>query len=68
MRILIVEDDDETAAFVEAGLSVRGHSVERAREGREGLALGLTRPYDVMILDRMIPELDGVAIISRLRR
>ena len=38
-----------------------------AREGREGLALGLTRPYDVMILDRMIPELDGVAIISRLR-
>lgn len=39
-----------------------------AREGREGLALGLTRPYDVMILDCMIPELDGVAIISRLRR
>ncbi len=67
MRILIVEDDDETAAFVEAGLALRGHSVERAREGREGLARGLARPYDVLILDRMIPGLDGVAIISRLR-
>jgi two-component system, OmpR family, response regulator len=68
MRILIVEDDQETAGHVKAQLEALGHAVVCAANGRDGL-LSATEPgYDVIALDRMLPELDGVALVTRLRR
>jgi two-component system OmpR family response regulator len=67
MRVLHVEDDDRTAAFVAKGLTEHGHLVERARDGREGLHLAQEGGYDVLIVDRMLPELDGLGIVRQLR-
>ncbi len=67
MDVLIVEDDEDAAAFVVAELKARGDRVDHARDGRAGLALAATGAYDVLILDRMVPEIDGVALISELR-
>ncbi|MDE2182723.1 MAG: response regulator transcription factor [Alphaproteobacteria bacterium] len=67
MRILLVEDDEETAQYVARGARQSGHSVERARDGLEGLALAKDGPHDVIILDRMLPELDGLTVAKRLR-
>ena len=67
MRILVVEDDDETASYVANGLTEKGHVVDRAGDGRDGLFLASSEPYDLMIVDRMLPELDGLAIVETLR-
>ena len=67
MRVLIVEDDEDTALFLCEGLAVHGHDVELARTGREGLALALTARFEVVALDRMLPEIDGLHVVSAMR-
>jgi two-component system, OmpR family, response regulator len=67
MRVLIVEDDEDTASFVCRGLAVRGHESELAKSGREGLALALTARFDVVALDRMLPEVYGLGVVSAMR-
>ncbi|TPG14315.1 response regulator transcription factor [Sphingomonas oligophenolica] len=67
MRILIAEDDDDTAGFVERGLGELGHAVTRVGDGEDALHLGLVESFDVAILDRLLPQLDGVEILKRWR-
>jgi len=67
MRILLVEDDPETRTFVARGLTESGHLVEEAGEGKEGLFLALEGKYDLMIVDRMLPGLDGLSIVEAAR-
>ena len=67
MRILIVEDDDELREFVATGLSELGHICDKARNGREGLFMVLEGAYDTVVLDRMLPLLDGLAVVRSLR-
>ena len=67
MRILVAEDDTETATYVSRGLSEAGHNPMLASDGRDALHLGLTEDFDLMILDRMMPGLDGVEVLRRLR-
>ena len=67
MRILLVEDDASHAKFISAGLKQSGHNVDRASDGMEGLFLATEGKYDVLIVDRMIPKLDGLSIIQTLR-
>ena len=67
MRILLAEDDTETAAFVERGLTELGHNVVVANGGEDALHLGLTEHFELFILDRMMPRLDGLSVVRRLR-
>ena len=67
MKILLVEDDDETANYVAAALRKEGHLVERARDGQEGQVLANTHVHDVAIVDRMLPGLDGLSLVKTLR-
>jgi two-component system, OmpR family, response regulator len=67
MRILIVEDDDETAAYLKAQLAALGHVVAVASDGWNGLLRAADPDYDVIVLDRMLPELDGLGVVTRLR-
>ncbi len=67
MKLLLVEDDRETAAYLHKALSQAGHVVDQAAAGRQGLMLSAGEPYDVIILDRMLPEMDGLAILRALR-
>jgi two-component system, OmpR family, response regulator len=59
MKILLVEDDAETADYVARGLTEAGHLVDRAADGREGLLLASDGAYDALVVDRMLPKLDG---------
>lgn len=67
MRILLAEDDDETRQFVERGLGELGHNVISAANGEDALHFALTETVDVIILDRLMPVLDGLSILKRLR-
>jgi two-component system OmpR family response regulator len=67
MRILLAEDDSETRQFVERGLGELGHNVISAADGEDALHFALTETVDVIILDRMMPVLDGLSILKRLR-
>ena len=67
MRILLVEDDIRAAEYLEKGLCECGHVIDLACDGEEGLHLALTGKYDVIIMDRMLPERDGLSIIRMLR-
>ncbi|MBS0243986.1 MAG: response regulator transcription factor, partial [Proteobacteria bacterium] len=67
MKVLLVEDDGEAAAFIESGLVERGHAVDIAPTGTEGLELGSDRSYSVIIVDRMLPGVDGLSLVKRLR-
>ena len=67
MKMLLVEDDESHAQFIISGLKQAGHTVDRARDGMDGLFLATEEKYDVMIVDRMVPKLDGLAIIQALR-
>jgi len=67
MRILIIEDDDETAAYLAKGLKETGYTVDRAADGREGLFLATSETYDAMVVDRMLPGMDGLTIVQSLR-
>ncbi|HVL74810.1 MAG TPA: response regulator, partial [Noviherbaspirillum sp.] len=67
MRVLVVEDDASHAQFIADGLRRHGHHVDHARDGRDGLFLATEETYDVLILDRMLPKLDGLSIVQTLR-
>jgi len=67
MRLLIVEDDQKIASFVSKGLREAGFAVDVATDGVDGLHLGLTEPYDAAVVDIMLPGLDGLSLIERLR-
>jgi two-component system OmpR family response regulator len=67
MKLLLIEDDREAAAFLVKGLRESGHTTDHAADGREGLFLATTEHYDVMIIDRMLPGMDGLAIVSAVR-
>jgi DNA-binding response OmpR family regulator len=68
MRLLVIEDDRTIASFLVKGLQEAGFAVDHAEDGRHGLALALTEPYDAAIVDLMLPELDGLSLIEDLRR
>lgn len=68
MRILVVEDDDGHAQFITEGLKQAGHNIDHAVDGMDGLFLATEEKYDVLIVDRMIPKLDGLTVIETLRK
>lgn len=68
MRILLVEDDLKIASFIVKGLRATGYAVDHAQDGEEGLHLALTQPYDTAIIDIMLPKLDGLTLIERMRK
>ena len=67
MRILLIEDDRQTAAYVGKGLTEEGHIVDTLSDGRDGLVHATAEPYDLVIVDRMLPGLDGLALVKTLR-
>ncbi len=68
MRLLVVEDDEKIASFIVKGLQATGFAVDQVTNGQDGLHLALSAPYDVAIVDLMLPQLDGLALIQELRR
>ena len=69
MKILIVEDNERVARFVTRGLREAGHTVEHADNGRDGMFSAASEPYDVIVMDRMLPgNIDGLGIIAALRK
>jgi len=67
MRILLVEDDEKIASFVTKGLRAAGYAVDQAGDGQKGLRMALTEPYDTAIIDIMLPKLDGLSVIRKIR-
>ncbi len=67
MRILIIEDDARVAGFVSKGLRQEGFAVDCAANGEDGLHLASTEPYDALIVDIMLPKLDGITLTKQLR-
>jgi two-component system OmpR family response regulator len=68
MRVLVVEDDAKAARFLVQGLEEEGHAVDVAADGETGTRLGLLHPYDLVILDVMLPAKDGLSVAAELRR
>jgi len=67
MRILVIEDDREAASWLVKGLAESGHVADHAADGEEGLDLALEARHDVAVIDRMLPKLDGLTIIRKMR-
>lgn len=67
MNILLAEDDAETGQYLQRGLTAEGHVVDLLRSGRDALTQAMAQPYDLLILDRMMPELDGLSLLKSLR-
>jgi len=67
MKVLVIEDDQETSAYVARGLREHGHVVDIAAAGRDGLFLATDGGHDVLIVDRMLPGLDGIGLVQALR-
>ncbi len=68
MRLLIVEDDRDAAEYLVKAFREVGHVADHAADGEDGLAMALDGQYDVLIVDRMLPKLDGLALIGTLRQ
>ena len=68
MRLLVAEDDTKAARFLVQGLEEEGHAVDIAADGNTAAQLGQVHPYDVIVLDVMLPGQDGLAVASQLRR
>jgi two-component system, OmpR family, response regulator len=68
MRVLVAEDDQKIAAFIVNGLKQAGFAVNHAADGENGLHLATTESYDVAVIDIMLPKLDGLSLIERLRQ
>jgi two-component system OmpR family response regulator len=66
-KILLIEDDETTAAYIAKGLGEEGFMVDRAENGRDGLFLASDASYDAIILDRMLPAMDGMSVLAALR-
>ena len=67
MRVLLIEDDAQTAAFIGKAMKEDGHALDRADNGKDGLFLASTESYDVLIIDRLLPGLDGLTVLRTLR-
>lgn len=67
MRILVIEDDRTTGEYIAAGLRQEGHAVDLSRNGRDGLLIAQTSSFDVLVIDRMLPDLDGLSLVQTLR-
>jgi two-component system, OmpR family, response regulator len=67
MRILVIEDDAEVAAYLVKGLKENGYNVDHATDGKDGLLMAASENYDVMVIDRMLPNVDGLTIIKTIR-
>ncbi len=67
MRILVVEDDHKIAQALKRGLERQAYAVDVCFEGEDGLAMATSEKYDLMILDRMLPSLDGITILKNVR-
>jgi two-component system OmpR family response regulator len=67
MTILIIEDDDKSAGYVVNGLREAGYTVDRAADGKEGMYLAADGGYDLLVVDRMLPGMDGLAVVAALR-
>ena len=68
MRVLLIEDDLKTAAFISKGLKEAGFAVDHVTDGESGLQMASEEPYDAAIVDVMLPKMDGLALIESLRR
>ena len=67
MKILLIEDDRETAEYIVTALASHGHDIDQTGDGREGLLLARAGNYEVTIVDRMLPALDGLTLVKHLR-
>lgn len=67
MKLLVVEDDETTGAYIARGLREEGQSVDLVSNGRDGLIQATSAQYDVLIVDRMLPEVDGMTLVKTLR-
>ncbi len=67
MKVLVVEDNERVAQFVAKGLRENGHAVDHAGTGRDGLFLASSEKYDVIVMDRMLPGMDGLSVVKALR-
>src|SRR6201996_5022230 len=67
MKLLVIEDDREAAAYISKGLVESGYVVDVAHEGRDGLFMASSGNYDALVVDRMLPGMDGLAVIAALR-
>ncbi len=67
MKILVIEDDKNTADYIASGLTEAGHVIDHAGNGSDGLSLAAGRNYDVIVVDRMLPEVDGLRIVKTMR-
>jgi len=68
MRLLLIEDDRKIASFILKGMKAEGYAVDHASDGQEGLHMAVTEPYDAAIIDVMLPKLDGLSVIERMRK
>ena len=67
MRVLVIEDDKRTADYILKGLRQAGHTVNGLENGRDGLSCAVDEEHDVIVLDRMLPGLDGMSVVRALR-
>ena len=67
MKILVIEDDTEAASYLAKGLKESGYEVDIADDGRQGLVQAISQPYDVLVVDRMLPGMDGLSIVEAVR-
>jgi two-component system, OmpR family, response regulator len=67
MKVLVVEDDDENAAFIRDHLTNQGHTIDIAPDGAQGLRFSRAEEYDVIVLDRLLPDGDGIELVRQLR-
>lgn len=67
MRILVVEDEKKVASFIKRGLEEENFSVDMAYDGEEGLYMAESNPYDLILMDLMLPKMDGLSVIKELR-
>ena len=67
MQVLIIEDDRDAAGYMAKGLKESGHNIETVHSGKEGLLMAAGADFDVLIVDRMLPELDGLSLVRTLR-
>lgn len=68
MRVLIIEDDLEAASYLIRGLAESGHVADHATDGEEGLRLGKGGGYDALVVDRMLPSVDGLSLVQQIRQ
>ena len=67
MRVLLIEDDNEAAEYMIKGLRESGHVVDHAADGEDGFSLADAGQYDILVVDRMLPKVDGLTLVQRLR-